>query len=337
MSDVSVFSPQLPGAPDLSCPPPGWSGGVKYRGRGGPEQPGHPTRVIRRTDLRAKISGAGAGGGGGGGGGGQKHNNKPPRFSQLGRRSSWGEELTPEKPTVVEGGEMTEGREESDSGGEGEWKQVKGRRWNNGKEENRKSPRTTPEPPPLNGKSQRNRKSPPGLVRKSPDFGKSPPGLARKSPPGLVRKSPDDRRSPPGFVKGSPESTKPSVKASGVNEKSGKPPSRRGSSSSYDGEFPSLAVKSKVSVSPPPSQPGGKQKDLMKEISPMFVTDLPDEQSVRDYQKRRISDIKSQKKTEESFPLQREILQFLRRSWQETCRELDESSHIWPPKIVYYV
>ena len=179
MSD-EVFAPLLSVVvPDLSCPPPGWSGGVKYRGRG-PEVPAHPTRVIRRTDLRAKA--------GGGGGGGQKHNNKPPRFSQpAARRSSWGEEWKPEKTTVVEVGEMTEGRDDTDSGDEGEWKQVKGRRWN-GKEENKKSPRqnnsprTTPEPVVPNGKSQRNRKSPPGLVRKSPDFGKSPPGLARKSP-----------------------------------------------------------------------------------------------------------------------------------------------------------
>ena len=331
MSD-EVFSPLLPVVvPDLSCPPPGWSGGVKYRGRRSEEAAGHPTRVIRRTDLRAKISGNT-----GTGGGGQKHNNKPPRFSNLGRRSSWGEEWRPEKTTVVEGGEMTEGRDDSDSGGEGEWKQVKGRRWNGGKEENKKSPRTTPEPPaPLNGKSQRNRKSPPGLARKSPDFGKSPPGLARKSPPGLGRKSPEDRRSPPGLVRKSPESTKPSIKSSGVNEKPGKPVSRRGSSSSYDGEFPSLAVKSKVS--PPPRQPEGKQKDLMQNIPLMFVSDLPDEQSVRDFQKRRISDIKSQNKPEEGFPLQREILNFLRRSWQETCRELEENSHCWPPKIVYYV
>ena len=325
MSD-EVLAALLPVVvPDLSCPPPGWSGGVKYRGRG-PEVPTHPTRVIRRTDLRAKP-------------GGQKHNNKPPRFSH---RASWGEEWKPEKTTVVvEGGEMTEGREDSDSGDEGEWKQVKGRRWN-GKEENKKSPRqnnsprTTPEPVVPNGKSQttKNKKTPPGLVRKSPDFGKSPPGLARKSPevrkspPGLVKKSPDFRNSPP-------ESTKPSIKAIGANEKPLSLSSRRGSSSSYDGEFPSLAVKPKVSA--PPSQQPGKPEDLMKKIPQMFVTDLPDEQSVRDYQKRRISDIKIRKQPEDSFTLQREILQYLRRSWQETCRELDENSHNWPPKIVYYV
>ena len=306
-----VFAPLLPCVvPDLSCPPPGWSGGVKYRGRASTELAApHPTRVIRRTDLRAKT--------GGGGGGGQKHNNKPPRFNNLARRSSWGEEWKPEKTTTVVDGEMTEGRDDSDSGGEGEWKQVKGRRWNGGKEENKKSPRQNNSP----------RTSPEPAIKSQKS----------KSPPGLVRKSPNDRKSPPGLMRRSPESTKPSARAAaGANEKPGKPLSRRGSSSSYDGEFPSLTVKSRVS--PPPSQPeGGKPRDLMKKIPQMFVSDLPDEQSVRDYQKRRISDIKIRNKPEESFPLQREILQFLRRTWQETCRELDESSHSWPQKIVYYV
>jgi len=276
---------QLPVVPDLSCPPPGWSGGVKYRGRG-QEIGGHPTRVIRRTDLRSKISG------------GQRHNNKAPRFSNPpekdDRRSSGGEEWR--------GEEMVEDVEDVDSGGE--WKQVKGRRWNTGKEEQRKStgsktsPRSshsTPEPG-MGGKSQRReRRSPPGLSRRSPEQGK-----------------------PPGNKTGS----------------------RRGSSSSYEGDFPSLSAKQKISPvqkSPPPAPRNVNHENLIKNIPQMFVSDLPDEQSVRDHQKRRHSDTKLRRQQEDKILLQKDILVFLKKSWQETCRELEDSSHIWPPKVVYYI
>ena len=113
-----VFTPLLPVVPDLSCPPPGWAGGGKYRGRGQELGGHHPTRVIRRTDLRTKLNG------------GQRHNNKAPRFSNhpdkdvgptVDRRSSWGEEWKPEKtegPVV----EALEDRDDPDSGGE--WRKV---------------------------------------------------------------------------------------------------------------------------------------------------------------------------------------------------------------------
>ena len=75
----------------------------------------------------------------------------------------------------------------------------------------------------------------------------------------------------------------------------------------------------------------------MKNIPQMFVSDLPDEQSVRDHQKRRLSDMEFRSQMEDNVLLQKEILVFLKKSWQETCRELEDSSNIWPPKIVYYI
>ena len=105
-----VFVSVPVGAPDLSCPPPGWGLNAwnqqsgrnlhhqQNRGRGG----GHPTRVIRRTDLRTR------------GGNDRGHRQqKPPRFSAVqdknvgsvhDRRKSWGEEWKPE-PEMVEGEE----------------------------------------------------------------------------------------------------------------------------------------------------------------------------------------------------------------------------------------
>ena len=285
-----VFAPMHPVVPDLSCPPPGWAGGVKYRGRA-QEVGGHPTRVIRRTDLRSKISG------------GQRHNNKPPRFSNptdgpsVDRRASWGEEWRADK-------EVAEGRDDTDSGGEGEWKQVKGRRWNTGKEESKKSAghKTSP-------RSSHTTPEPPGGAKPARSYRKSPPGLSRRSP---------DQGKPPG------------------NKSNG----RRGSNSSYEGEFPSLATKQRVSPvqkSPPSATRPLNHEDLMKNIPQMFVSDLPDEQIVRDYQKRRHSDIKIRRQKEDNILLQKEILVFLKRSWLETCQELDESAHLWPPKIVYYM
>ena len=277
---------QLPHVPDLSCPPPGWVGGVKYRGRA-QEVGGHPTRVIRRTDLRAKI------------GGGQRNANKPPQLSNPPekdyKRSSWGEEWKPE--------EMLEERDDLDGCGEGEWKQVKGRRWNTGKDEQKKSspktsprsPDTTPEPGRGGRSYQRERRSPPGLNRRSIDQGKP------------------------------------------LGNKAG---SRRGSSSSYEGDFPSLTVKQRVSPvqkSSPPTHKTTNYGNLMKNIPQMFVSDLPDEQSVRDHQKRRLSDMEFRSQMEDNVLLQKEILVFLKKSWQETCRELEDSSNIWPPKIVYYI
>jgi len=120
--------------PDLSYPPPGWGANSwgqsnfqahQSRGRGGAE--GHPTRVIRRTDLRAR--------------GQPIRSQKPPRFINLqqkspdvdDRRKSWGEEWKPDEDMVKVNQELMSRVNikdaESDNSDDGEWKQVKGRRW----------------------------------------------------------------------------------------------------------------------------------------------------------------------------------------------------------------
>jgi len=135
-----VFVPLM--IPNLSCPPPGWGHEQaslyqqhQGRGKGGN---GHHTRVIRRTDLRGK------------GGQRQQQNQRPPRFntaqSSEGIRKSWGEEWKPEMEEKKSKDDVVDGLHERDSGDEeGEWKEVKGRRWTKTEESKKIPPKRSPD------------------------------------------------------------------------------------------------------------------------------------------------------------------------------------------------
>jgi len=70
----------------------------------------------------------------------------------------------------------------------------------------------------------------------------------------------------------------------------------------------------------------------------MMASDLPDEKIARRKsltqslveQERRIPE------QEENIQLHREILSYLRATWQETCIELEESQFQWQPNVVYF-
>ena len=333
--DVFTASVHSSVIPDLSCPPPGWGGGgpPRYRGRGG-EAGSHPTRVIKRTDLRNR--------GGQQRGHYQQQQQKPPRFSNLQdrdwaspdtergqkRRSSLGDTVWRPGPEAAvsppEGrvsGELMEGREESSSD-EGEWKEVKGRRNNNNSSNsNSNNNRVTP-PPHTSGQR---RKTPEPLM--SANTGK------KKSPP-RPRPSPEPRHGPRNQEKAG-------------SRKSRSPPTagRRGSASSSDGDTaaahgrrPSLPGSAATS---PAAAAAPNHEELMKlipEPQMMMVSDLPDEQRARTKSfSRRLSETELRvKQHEESIHLQGEILSFLKKTWKEISLELKESEHHWPPKICYF-
>ena len=330
--DVFTASVTSSAIPDLSCPPPGWGGGgpPRYRGRGG-EAGSHPTRVIKRTDLRNR--------GGQQRGHYQQQQQKPPRFSNLQdrdwaspdtergqkRRSSLGDTVWRPGPEAAvsppEGrvsGEMMEGREESSSD-EGEWKEVKGRRNNNN---SNNSNRVTP-PPHASGQR---RKTPEPLM--SANHGK------KKSPP-RPRPSPEPRHGHRNQEKAG-------------SRKSRSPPTagRRGSASSSDGDTAAAhgrrpSVPGSATTSPAAAAAAPNHEELMKlipEPQMMMVSDLPDEQMARTKRfSRRLSETELLvKQHEESIHLQGEILSFLKKTWKEISLELKESEHHWPPKICYF-
>ena len=314
---------------NLSHPPPGWGGpGARlgYRGRASEGSSSHPTRVIRRTDLRSR------------GGGGQQRGHqaqRPPRFSNLQdqdwseagdkepvRRRSWGEVWRPEEAEVRrEPGQVTDGREES-SGDEGEWKEVKKGRRNN---EVKKASGTPPPPPGL--ESQRK---------------KTPEPLDSRQ---VKRRSPEQPRRSPTYHQQRRDDN-PKHHSSGRKSKSpvnSVPNNRRGSTSSneenrcgrrrHSNENAELSAKNVVNVA--------NHEELMKRIPHphmMMVSDLPDEKIARSKSfTRRLSEPELKIiEQEEKIQLQAEILSFLKKTWKEISCELRDDQHHWPPKVFYF-
>jgi len=370
-----VFMPLM--VPDMSCPPPSWVLHHHQQARGKGASGGHhPTRVIRRTDLR------------GGRGGQRQQQQRPPRFSNFQsfdeKRKSWGDEWKPEEELVPKEDPLVSRMEVKDEysgdGEEGEWKEVKGRRW--GKtEEIKKVSSSNPDlcPPPRKKTPEpivSNRKSPeeskaaqrksqnvhgqispdfprPGSVRHHNSHNKKSPEQAserKSSGSNYQRKSPHLRKSPTLSSEAQIQKTHPETK-------------RRGSNSSNEGD--SLVFRNKKKspspesrkVSLPPrfqekkSGPGYRisQKYPAQKIAggtgdsdflqnSILLSELPDEQMVQSVPvaNKQLSELELMKEEESRLKVQKEILAFLRKNWQEVSNELNESKHQWPSKITYY-
>lgn len=327
-----VFAPLIT---DLSHPPPGWGGAgarLGYRGRAS-EGSNHPTRVIRRTDLRSR------------GGGGQQRpqaQQRPPRFSNLQdqdwteakepvRRRSWGEVWRPEDASEVgkDSGQVMDGREESSSD-EGEWKEVKkGRRNNDIKKSGANDRRTpppsssghrikkkSPEPQDRHGQVKRNS---PDQARRSPTYQQKREDISKHSSSTSKSKSP--RNSPPNNRRGS--------NSSNEDYKGGRNVRR------HSHDKPELSPQNSGSVSV------ANHEELMKRIPHphmMMVSDLPDEKIARKKSfSRRLSESEQRIiEQEENIKLQGEILSFLKKTWKEISSELKDNQHHWPPKVFYF-
>jgi len=380
-----VFAPLM--VPNLSYPPPGWAHEPsawgqqaslyhqqqQVRGRGGS---GHPTRVIRRTDLRGR-----------GGGQRQQQHQRPPRFSTNvptveGTRKSWGEEWKPEDEEKKSKVDLIE-KEDKDTvvSEEGEWKEVKGRRWSKTDESKKPPSRKSPEV------NLTRKKTPDPLVQKrspvsklvgsstlgnnqgqiSPELArpgkrhsvdrKSPELLEKKSSENHSRKSPKQTESPP--LKRAPitKPLQPCTNRKSPNLKTSPETNRRSSNSSNEGEksmifrnkkrSPTFEKRSRAyaRASPPPRFQEKKQdcpdSDRISSKNPsemIHLSSLPDEQipsvppSVR-----KLSDFEVKVRDEESkLKVQKEILVFLKKNWQEVSKELKESSNEWSPRVTYY-
>lgn len=256
--------------PDLSCPPPGWGG---RSGRGGG---GHPTRVIRR---------------GGGGAGTRQPQTRPAN------RASWGEEWRPQETE-----EVIPAKEDSSGGEDGEWKEVKGRRW--AKEDTRKAPASTKParpaparkktPEPYQGRSSNKRRSP--GQRRSPDTKPSPDSQRRGGRGGPPRRSPELQPAAAG---------------------------RRGSSSG-----------SEPAASPPPAPTPVLATATDPAPVMLAVSDLPDEVAVR--VGRGGSGSPTLQAREQQLRPQKEMLAWLEAAWLEVERELREAANQWPARVTYY-
>jgi len=381
-----VFAPLM--VPNLSYPPPGWSHEPsawgqqaslyhqqqQVRGRGGS---GHPTRVIRRTDLRGR----------GGGGQRQQQHQKPPRFNTNvptvgGTRKSWGEEWKPEEEEKKSKVDLIE-KEDKDTvvSEEGEWKEVKGRRWSKTEESKkpplRKSPdinqtrRKTPEPVVVQKRSPvsklvgsstlgNHEQVSPELARPGKRYSagrKSPEHVDKKSSENHSRKSPKQSESPP--LKGVPvtKPLQPCSNRKSPNLKTSPETNRRSSNSSNEGEksmifrnkkrSPTFEKRSRAyaRASPPPRFQEKKQdcpdSDRVSSQNPSEMIhhpSLPSEQipSVPPLV-RKLSDFEVKVRDEESkLKVQKEILVFLKKNWQEVSKELKESSNEWSPRVTYY-
>jgi len=391
-----VFAPLM--VPNLSYPPPGWGHEPsawgqqaslyhqqqqQVRGRGGS---GHPTRVIRRTDLRGR-----------GGGQRQQQNQRPPRFSTNvhageGTRKSWGEEWKPEDEEKKTDGIIEKEEKDTVVGEEGEWKEVKGRRWSKTEESRRPPPRKSPDT------HQTRKKTPEPVVQKRSPVaklvGSSTPGnqgqispelarpgkrysVARKSPEHVdkkssenhARRSPKQTESPP--LKGASTSKplQPCSNRKSPNLKTSPETNRRSSNSSNEGEksmifrnkkrSPTFEKRSRTyaRASPPPRFQEKKQDypvsdhvslsytgvKLDQKLAPnpsemIHLSSLPDEQitSVAPLF-RKLSDFEVKVRDDESkIKVQKEILVFLKKNWQEVAKELKESSNEWSPRVTYY-
>jgi len=308
------------------------------RSRGGAE--GHPTRVIRRTDLRAR--------------GQPSRSQKPPRFINLqqkspdvdDRRKSWGEEWKPDEDMVKVNQELMSRINikdaESDDSDDGEWKQVKGRRWSKAEDVkksgyNKQTDITVQEKPPENALYS-NEKGPSDILnsarkgpnskfteknsseksysqtgKKSPKLQKSKKGPESKSgkevPVGVSKKkSPEHkshRKSPDIVLSNSACSIKSSV---------GK---RRGSDSSIEEKKSdrnirrSPVTRQSHSRSSPPIELIVDEKDSIVSNVPildpllppkmLLLSDLPDEQMVQaKFVSRKLTEFEIQVKQEES-------------------------------------
>jgi len=381
-----VFAPLM--VPNLSYPPPGWSHEPsawgqqaslyhqqqQVRGRGGS---GHPTRVIRRTDLRGR----------GGGGQRQQQHQKPPRFNTNvptveGTRKSWGEEWKPEEEEKKSKVDLIE-KEDKDTvvSEEGEWKEVKGRRWSKTEESKkpplRKSPdinqtrRKTPEPVVVQKRSPVSKlvgsstlgnqgQVSPELARPGKRYSagrKSPEHVEKKSSENHSRKSPKQSESPP--LKGAPvtKPLQPCSNRKSPNLKTSPETNRRSSNSSNEGEksmifrnkkrSPTFEKRSRAyaRASPPPRFQEKKldcpDSDRVSSQNPSEMIhhpSLPSEQipSVPPLV-RKLSDFEVKVRDEESkLKVQKEILVFLKKNWQEVSKELKESSNEWSPRVTYY-
>merc|ERR1712129_458774 len=142
---------------------------------------------------------------------------------------------------------------------------------------------------------------------------------------------------------------------------------RRGSNSSTDGDkslvfrnkrrSPNFEKKPHTRSSPPPRMQGKKTEYLITEqCSPepsveenipevitnppkmLLLSDLPDEQLVRSEPViKQLSEFEIKIREEEAqLKLQKEILNFLKKNWQEVTNELKDTEHEWPPKVTYY-
>ena len=72
--------------------------------------------------------------------------------------------------------------------------------------------------------------------------------------------------------------------------------------------------------------------------SMVLVSDLPDEQRARSIpMTRQLSELELKLRyDEEQIKVQKEILNFLRKNWQEVSKELKDTEHEWPAKVAYY-
>ena len=252
-----VFTPVM--VPNLSYPPPGWGHEPSAWGqqanlyhqqqqvKGGRGGSGHPTRVIRRTDLRGR------------GGGQRQQHQRPPRFNNVHTveetRKSWGEEWKPDEEDKKSKDDIIERVDEKDVvGGEGEWKEVKGRRWTKAEESKKPPQRKSPDVHQIRKKTPEpvvQRKSPVSKAVKSPILqGQVSPevprpekrySVGRKSPEQVEKKcssrnSPQQTESPPQTRAPISKPTQSCSNRKSPILKTSPETSRRSSNSSNDGE-----------------------------------------------------------------------------------------------------
>jgi len=368
-----VFIPLMVPVPDLSYPPPSWVLHHHQQARGKGAGGGHhPTRVIRRTDLR-----------GGRGGQRQPQQQRPPRFNNFQsfdeKRKSWGEEWKPkeEKTQKEDPVSRVEVKDEYSGDGEGEWKEVKGRRWGKTEEIKKVSSnnpdlcpprRKTPEPVVSNRKSpeskQAQRKSPnihgqtspadfpPPVVRyHNPHHRKSPEQVSERKSSGsnYQRKSPHLRKSPPLSSEAPIQKTNPESKRRGSNssnegdslvfrnkKKSPSPESRK---VTLPPRFQDKKPEYRISEKYPTQKIAGGAGDSDFLQNSILLSELPDERMVQStpvVKKQLSADLEMMREEESRIKVQKEILAFLRKNWQEVSDELNESKHEWPSKVTYY-
>jgi len=363
-----VFAPLL--VPDLSYPPPSWVLQHHQQARGKGAGGGHhPTRVIRRTDLR---------GGRGGQRQPQQQQQRPPRFSNLQsfdeKRKSWGDEWKPKEEKTQKDDHVSRIEVKDEYSGEneeGEWKEVKGRRWGKTEEIKKASSfnpdlcpprRKTPEPVVSSRKSPESkharRKSPNIHGQTSPaDFPSPGARYHRKSPEQLSeRKSAGSNHQRKSHLRKSP----PPLPSEAQIQTTLPESKRRGSNSSNEGD--SIVIRNKKKSPSPESRkvalpPRFQDKKPEYRISEKYPTqklagvagdsdflqnsillsELPDEQMVQsNVVNKQRSDLVMMIEEESRLKVQKDILAFLRKNWQEVSNELNESEHEWPSKIIYY-
>ena len=344
-----------------------------YRGRGS-EASSHPTRVIRRTDLRSR-----------GGGGQQRYQtHQPPRFSSL-QDQDWcdaGEAKEKEADRRIRGEGKLERSENGDarrrtmegkedlSSDEGEWKEVK-----NGKKNSPKyqwkgqtgQTKKTPESRDFYDKGmargqivelssddgewtqvKKNKRNSPKQdgIRNSTVRNKSTPGFKsqrkmEKETHDKVRRSPTNQEH-----RRDNNNTHQSSTRKSKSPKNSPENSRRRSNMSneeyrgvenvgeHSNEKLSPVNKSPVSVTNKTPSPTNLMDINVHFPHMIMVSDLPDEIILRT--QCLLEPEPTIEEPEEKIQLQGDILSYLRESWKEISYKLKDSQHISQPKIVYF-